>query len=73
MVSWVCTEAVVTKSPEILLGESPAAFLEELELTRTGGVRGNITRLRDQMRRTFNTFISAEFSDAVASAACACV
>jgi hypothetical protein len=36
-------------------------------------VRGNITRLRDQMRRTFNTFISAEFSDAVASAACACV
>jgi hypothetical protein len=60
LVSWVCTEAVITRSSELVLGDSLADFLRELQLTRTGGERGNITRLRDQMRRLFGTFISAE-------------
>ena len=62
LVSWVCTEAVTTRSRELCLGPSLAQFLEELGLSRTGGVRGNITRVRDQMRRLFSTFITAEFA-----------
>jgi hypothetical protein len=60
-VSWVCTEAVQTKSRRIVLGESLAQFLRELNLTRGGGPRGNVTRVRDQMRRLFGAFITAEF------------
>lgn len=67
LVSWVCTEAVLTQSPELVLGESFAAFLKELDLARTGGVRGDITRLRDQMCRLFGTFINAQFCPSAGS------
>lgn len=61
LVAWVCTEAAQTKSPTLVLGDSLAQFLRELDLARGGGPRGNVTRVRDQMRRLFGTFISAEY------------
>lgn len=69
LVSWVCREAVKTKNPQIDLGDSLSQFLGELGLSRGGGPRGSSTRVRDQMRRLFGTFISAEYHSRSASQA----
>jgi len=61
LVAWVSSEAVRTQSPHLELGESLAEFLRALNLYRTGGVRGDITRLRDQMKRLFASHISVEY------------
>ncbi|HWA28494.1 MAG TPA: replication protein RepA [Lacunisphaera sp.] len=53
ILAWITTEAVRTKSPIIQLGESLADFLRQLDLGNHGGVRGDITRLRNQMDRLF--------------------
>ncbi len=63
LVSWVSTECVRTQSPQLYLGDSLSEYMKELDLARTGGVRGNITRLGNQMSRLFGTMISANFSD----------
>ena len=44
------------------LGDSLADFLRALDLNRSGGKRGDITRLRDQMRKLFASHISVEYS-----------
>lgn len=62
LVSWVTTEAVRTKSRELTLGQSLSDFLTQLDLNRSGGKRGDITRLRDQMKRLFSCMISAEYN-----------
>jgi len=62
LVSWVTTEAVRTQNRELTLGQSLSDFLTQLDLNRSGGKRGDITRLRDQMRRLFGCMISAEFN-----------
>lgn len=62
LVAWVSSEAVRTKSPHLELGDSLADFLRALNLYRTGGKRGDITRLRDQMRKLFAAHISVEYS-----------
>lgn len=62
LVAWVSSEAVRTKSPHLELGDSLADFLRALNLYRTGGKRGDITRLRDQMRKLFASHISVEYS-----------
>ena len=55
--SWITKEALVTKSRELVLGDSLSAFMRELELTPTGGRWGSITRIKDQLQRLFSLCI----------------
>lgn len=63
VLAWLTTEAVRTRSPRIVLGDSLSAFMAELGLTPTGGRWGTITRLRDQMRRLFSARIGVQYDD----------
>src|SRR5699024_4889941 len=47
--AWISTEAYRTKSREIQLGLSLTHFLNELDLNRTGGERGDIGRVKEQL------------------------
>ena len=58
LMAWVTTEAVRTKSRELTLGNTLSSFLDELGLGRTGGEKGDITRLRKQMSALFDARIS---------------
>lgn len=55
---WVIAEAIRTKSRNIYLGDSLAAFMEKLDIVPSGGRWGSITRLRTQARRLFNARVS---------------
>jgi hypothetical protein len=56
---WIVTETVRTKSPRLELGNSFASFMKQLGLDASrGGKRSDATRLKDQMDRLFNAFIS---------------
>lgn len=60
---WMTTEAVRTKSPRLVLGDSLAAFMDELGLDSRGrGARSDRVRLEQQMRRLFAARISFEGS-----------
>ncbi|MFI6959655.1 replication protein RepA [Nocardia sp. NPDC050408] len=63
LLTWLSTEAVRTKSPELLLGESLSDFMRKLDLTPTGGKTGTITRLRGQMERLFQANLSVRIDD----------
>lgn len=63
LIAWISTEIVRTRSKTIVLGSSLSDFLRELGLSRQGGPRGDITRLRDQMRRLFSCYVSADYHD----------
>ena len=58
LLSWITTEAVRTKSPNLVLGDSLSDFLRQLGLTNTGGRWGTIPRLRDHLRRLFCSTVS---------------
>ena len=63
LLGWVTTEAVRRQSPDIELGTSLAVFLREvMDLRATGGSSGTMTRMAEQMRRTFGSLITAEFA-----------
>ena len=64
LLAWVTTEAVRTKTPSLVLGNTLSDFLRQLDLARQGGARGDITRLQTQMRRLFAASISCSYSDA---------
>lgn len=60
LMSWVSTEVVRTKSPELELGESLAGFLREvLNVSSSGGKHGTSTRVAEQMKRLFGAQIVA--------------
>ena len=48
LLTWISTEAVQTQSPTLSIGETLSSFLERLNLSSRGGVRGDLTRLNDQ-------------------------
>lgn len=63
LLSWVTSEAVRTRSPELVLGTSLSSFMAELNLLRSGGERGDITRVRKQTERLFSSMISCRYKD----------
>ena len=69
LLAWVCTEAVRTQSRELVLGSSLAKFMQKLGINSdSGGSRGERTRLRNQMKRLFNTHIQLAYEDEQVSA-----
>lgn len=63
LLSWMTTEAIRTQQPVLELGPTLSAFMAELGLARQGGERGDITRLRDQMKRLLCSAISCHYED----------
>lgn len=61
LLAWITTETVRTKERVLVLGDSLSQFMRELGLTPTGGERGDITRLRAQMKRLFSCSISCNY------------
>jgi len=57
LLAWLTTEAVRTKERRLVLGNTLAAFMRELDLVPTGGRWGTIPRLRAQMERLFASSI----------------
>ena len=63
LLSWMTTEAVRTRSPELELGPTLSAFMAGLGLARRGGARGDITRFRNQTMRLFCSTVSCRYED----------
>lgn len=62
LLAWICTEVVRTQSARLRLGATLAEFMRELGITsRSGGVRGDRTRLRDQIERLFSASIRLSY------------
>lgn len=65
LISWITTEAVLTQSPYIRLGDSLSGFLRDvLEIRATGGHNGTHKRVNEQVKRTFGAMISASVTGA---------
>lgn len=52
---WMTTEALRTKEPRLLLGNSLSEFMGKLGLIPSGGKRGDITRLKNQSYKLFRS------------------
>ena len=64
LLAWVCTEAVRTQSRELVLGRSLSEFMRTLGIgSDSGGSRGDLTRLRNQMKRLFRCTVSLNYED----------
>ena len=61
LLSFLTTEAVRTKSLEIVLGNNLTGFLNKLGMVPTGGRWGSITRVRTQAERLFSCAISCRY------------
>jgi hypothetical protein len=61
LLTWLTTEAVRHKERRLVLGNTLRAFMGQLGLNPSGGRRGDITRLRNQMRRLFASSISCVY------------
>lgn len=64
LLNWVCTEAVRTQQRELQLGATMTEYLQELGLSRSGGQRGDITRLKHAITTLFSTTISCHHAGA---------
>lgn len=62
LMTWLTTEAVKTKSRELVLGDNLSDFMRELEMVPTGGRWGTITSLKNQMKRLFSCSISCTYT-----------
>lgn len=63
ILAWMTREAKVKRSPVLHLGESFSDFLRTLKLSQSGGIRGDATRLREQMLKLFSTHISCVYQN----------
>ena len=65
LMAWLSTEAVRTQSRELVLGRSLAEFMRTLGVlsSDSGGASGVRTRLRNQIRRLFNTHVRLIYED----------
>lgn len=58
LLAWLCTEAVQTKSRDLILGPSLLKFMHKLGMhSNSGGSRGDRTRLKNQMDRLFSAHV----------------
>ena len=62
ILAWMCTEAVRTQIRELVLGRSLSEFMRALGVYSSSG--GKYTRLRNQMKRLFNTNVRLVYKDA---------
>lgn len=62
ILAWVVTEAVKTKSPELIFGSSFNQFMRKLDLVSTGGRHGTIAPVKKQMHRLFSSAISFDWT-----------
>ena len=61
LLAWVCTEAVPTKSRELVLGRSLSEFMRTLDIySNSGRVH---TRLRNQMKRLFGCTVTMVYEE----------
>ena len=58
IMAFIASEAVRTKSREIILGDTLTEFMGNLGLLSYGGQWGSITMVKDQMKRLLNATIS---------------
>jgi len=68
LLAWLTTEAVRVKEPTLILGDSLATFMRQLDLIPAGGRWGTIARLKDQMRRLFAAFITCTYEEKLGNA-----
>ena len=61
ILAWICTEAVKTRSRELVLGKSLSKFMRTFGIYNTGGKPQ--TRLRNQMKRLFGCTVSMIYED----------
>jgi len=63
LLAWIATEAVKTKSRDLILGDSMSQFMRQLGMMATGGRWGTVTRLKEQTRRLFSTTIQCSYTN----------
>lgn len=61
ILAFLITEAVRTKSRDVVLGDSLSQFMKKIGLKPTGGRWGSITGLKDQMTRLFSSSIHCQW------------
>ena len=65
LLAWVCSEAVRTQRRELVLGRSLYEFMRKLGMeNRSGGINGERTRLKNQIRRLFRCSVQLVYADA---------
>ena len=62
VMAFISSEAVRTKSREIVLGRSLSEFMRQLNLDPTGGRWGTIPMLKEQMKRLFSATVSFQYN-----------
>lgn len=63
LLAWLTTEAVTRKQRTFILGDTLSSFMAQLHLVPTGGRFGSITRLREQSKRLFSTYIAFYYEE----------
>ncbi|MEQ3552619.1 replication protein RepA [Pseudonocardia nematodicida] len=61
LLNWLSTEALRTKSRDLVLGRNLSDFMRQLGLTPTGGKNGTITRLMKQSDRLFQASLAVRW------------
>lgn len=57
VLAWLTTEAVRTRERRVILGGSLSKFMSQLGLAPTGGTRGSIPSLQNQLKRLFTCHV----------------
>lgn len=62
LLTWLTAEATRTGSSELHLGDSLSSFLRELDLAHSGGKRGCMPRVKNQMNRLLSSVIRCSYT-----------